>query len=297
MITIFPVFAIGVKVIGLVAIASLFSFTTSTPAQMMIAYAQLSGGTGAFQQQQQQQQEEELRSIITTPATPEATEPSNTFDNELYGVRVHHPDGWIVLETEGEGGLISGPADSPRPVTYEMRILAMCPFSYFESGSQLRDFYDLAQRDNSSKDVVSLLCGTLPDGFILAAQPNLNKSESPYLNGKQNITIDDYLAFVRDRDAASMIYSNEKFINITDAVINVTDKATNQTIRQLPAKIVDAFHFAELRGEYETTKQLLVVDGSRAIGYRFYDLTLEDNQIVTDIEEEHRLLQGLELLE
>ena len=125
---------------------------------------------------------------------------------------------------------------------------------------------------------------------------NLNKSESPYLNGKRNITIDDYFAFDKQQYDANTARSDIKIINVTYTVIRVTNPTTNQTVKELPAKIIESVGRNLFTDEYETQMELITVNENT--GYQFSDINIEDNEVLTDIPlihlalREFRILQG-----
>jgi hypothetical protein len=95
------------------------------------------------------------------------------------------------------------------------------------------------------------------------------------------------------------VLRDAKIINVTDTTINVVNPnlTTTTPVRQLPAKIVEIFLFNAIQEEYETEYRLLAVDSETATGYKFYGAQFEDNEIITTVQDQHRLLQGLEILE
>jgi hypothetical protein len=141
------------------------------------------------------------------------------------------------------------------------------------------------------------LCMVVPDAFNLSYQRDLNKSESTYLNGKQNITIDDYYSYIKEQIETNTVYMNAKINNVTDAVIKVINPNTNQTIRELPAKIIESYAFNTLTNEYQTLLELITVDGVTNTGYKFSEISTEDNRIVKDMQSNRQLIQGFEILE
>lgn len=233
------------------------------------------------------------------PSSSSSLTLSQTYDSQLHGVRVNYPQGWIVFEKLPEENLTaSGTAEVPRSVTQEESVLAMCPISQIEENPFYSSMYDMFQRGENDASIMMLTCVATWDGFMVMKQENLNKSESPYLNAKSNLTIDDFFEFTKQELSSSPVIRDPKVINVTDTTINVINSnLTTTPVRQLPAKIVEIFLYDVIQDEYETEYRLLAVDSKTATGYTFYGVKFEDNEIIKTVQDQHRLLQGLEILE
>lgn len=226
--------------------------------------------------------------ITTTPTYAQTATTIHTFDSKLHGVRVHYSDGWSVYEHTYNSINSSGAV--PRSVTQVHLAVAVCPTAQLESHWMLQ-----IPSDITPEKLKPALCWVVPDGLSLVYQPNLNKSESPYLNGKQNITIDDYFAFDKQQYDANTARSDIKIINVTDTVIRVTNPTTNQTVRELPAKIIESVGRNLFTDEYETQTELITVNENT--GYQFSDINIEDNEVLTNIPLIHLALRSFEILE
>lgn len=234
----------------------------------------------------------------TTTASPApitiTTPPSNTFDSIKHGIRIHYPDGWSVRENNETTTTI---APKQRLPTFELIAVTICPPSEVESHWLLQVLDPATTSEQAREEAKSNLCMVVPDAFNLSYQRDLNKSESTYLNGKQNITIDDYYSYIKEQIETNTVYMNAKINNVTDAVIKVINPNTNQTIRELPAKIIESYAFNTLTNEYQTLLALITVDGVTNTGYKFSEISTEDNRIVKDMQSNRQLIQGFEILE
>jgi hypothetical protein len=242
-----------------------------------------------------------LPSLIL-PAFAQQIPLSNTFDSEKYGIRIHYPIGWVVIESstleeaQRAPGMTAGP--SATTVSPYDIALAMCPLSQIENNLLYDEIYGRYKLEHTAaiNSTMTVLCAATHDGIAVNYKQNLNRSESPFLSGKQNVTLDDYVAYHRGENERSRVLQNVRVLNVTDAVINVINSTTNQTVRQLPAKIMETFTLNNLSGEYQTLLELLTVNENT--GYVAQDFNLEDNKILVDLPGEHQLLQqSVELLE
>jgi hypothetical protein len=240
-----------------------------------------------------------LPSLIL-PAFAQQIPLSNTFDSEKYGIRIQYPNGWVViesstLEARSAPGMTADPNTTISP--YDIA-LAMCPLSQIENNLLYDEIYGRYKLEHTAaiNSTMAVLCVATHDGIAVNYEQNLNRSESPFLSGKQNVTLDDYVAYHKGENEHSGVLQNVRVLNVTDAVIKVINSATNQTVRELPAKIIETFALNKLSGEYQTLLELLTVNENT--GYVVQDFNLEDNEILVDLPGEHQLLQqSVELLD
>jgi hypothetical protein len=188
-------------------------------------------------------------------------------------------------------------APKQRSVTFELIAVTICTTSEVESHWLLQVLDPATTSEQVRAKAKSNLCMVVPDAFNLSYQRDLNKSESTYLNGKQNITIDDYYPYIKEQIETSTRTMNAKINNVTDAVIKVINPNTNQTVRELPAKIIESYAYNTFTNEYQTLLELVTVDGITNTGYKFSEISTEDNRIVKDMQSNRQLLQGFEILE
>jgi hypothetical protein len=242
-----------------------------------------------------------LSSLLITPVVFAQQIPlPNTFDSEKYGIRIHYPNGWVVIESSTleearSARMTAGPVSTVSP--YDIA-LAMCPLSQIENNLLYDEIYRRYKLEHTAaiNSTMTVLCVATHDGIAVNYKQNLNRSESPFLSGKQNVTLDDYVAYQWGENERSGVLQNARVLNVTDALIKVINSTTNQTVRELPAKIIETFTLNNLSGEYQTLLELLTVNENT--GYVVQDLNLEDNRILVDLQGEHQLLQqSVELLD
>src|SRR5215211_5139912 len=181
---------------------------------------------------QQQQQP-----LISQP--PAVTQNGTTlFQSTEDGIRLQVPEGWVIQDVNNTGSTFSEES------TQGYGILAqLCPQEEGQGGAAAAPSNNVSGSGGGGGDTVRCQ-GSEGDIIHIVRYPDLDTrlqvpNNITTTNNNNNVTTIDNILLYHMQKLEEVGYNGTEIVDSTDAILNITNAQTNQTIATVPAKNVE----------------------------------------------------------